>query len=133
MMDNILMNVTDVKCYANDVFIYSGTEEIHIKHLENVFPLLLKHGIRIRIMRCSFIQPHVELLVYCINEEDIHTDKRKLPTISDAQLRISRKQLSFFLGIASCYSRFIKYFAKISRPLSEKTSERFKFWWSLPM
>ena len=33
MMDNILLNVSNVKCYVNDVFIHSATEESHVKHL----------------------------------------------------------------------------------------------------
>ena len=37
MMDNILVNVSNVKCYVDDVVIYSATAEGHIKHLEIVF------------------------------------------------------------------------------------------------
>ena len=41
MMDSILVNVSNVKCYADDVIIHSATAESHAKHLENVFALLL--------------------------------------------------------------------------------------------
>ena len=37
MMDNILVNVSNVKCYVDDVGIHSATAENHVKHLENVF------------------------------------------------------------------------------------------------
>ena len=52
MMDNILVNVSNVKCYFDDVVIDSATAESHDKHLENVFVLLLKHGLRIRLKKC---------------------------------------------------------------------------------
>ena len=52
IMDNILVNVSDVKCYVDDVFIYSATAESHIMHLENVFAFLLKHGLRTRLKKC---------------------------------------------------------------------------------
>ena len=61
MMDNILVNVTNVKCYVDDVFGHSETEERHIKRLENVFALLLEHGFRIRLKKCCFMQPREEL------------------------------------------------------------------------
>ena len=57
MMSNILVNVRNIKYYVDDVVIHSVTEERHIKHLENVFALLLKHGLRIRLKKCSFMQP----------------------------------------------------------------------------
>ena len=46
VMFNVFVNVTNVKCYVDDVVIHSATDESHIKHLENVFELLLKHGLR---------------------------------------------------------------------------------------
>ena len=127
------MNLNNVKCYVDDVVIHSATAESHIKYLENVFALLLMHGLRIRLKRCSFMQSRVELLGYCIDKEGIHTDGRKVQTIRDFQPPSSRKQLRYSLGIASYYRRFIKNFAKIARPMSEKTSEKVEFGWTPSM
>ena len=77
MMENISVNVSYVKFYADGVFINSAAAYCHAKHLENVFLLLLKHGLRIRLKKCPFMPPRVELLRHCINKEDIHTDERK--------------------------------------------------------
>ena len=92
MMDNILVNESNVKCYVDDVVIHSDTAESHVKHLENVFALLLKHGLRIRLKKCSFMQPRVELLGHCIDKEGIHTDERKVQNIRDAHPLRSRKE-----------------------------------------
>ena len=53
MMDNFYVNVSNVKCYADDVVIHSATAESNVKHIENVFALLLKHGLRIRLKKCN--------------------------------------------------------------------------------
>ena len=116
------MNVSNVKCYVDDVVIHSATAESHVKHLENVFALLIKHGLRIRLKKCSIMQPRVELLGHSIDKDGIHTDERKVQSICDAHPPSNRKELRSFLGIASYYRRFIKNFAKIARPLSEKPS-----------
>ena len=50
--DNILVNVTNVNCYVDDVIIHSASAESHDKHLENVFALLLKHRLRIHLNTC---------------------------------------------------------------------------------
>ena len=65
MMDNMLVNVSNAKCYVDDVVIHSATAESHFKHLENLFALLLKHGLRVRMKECSFMQPCVELFGHC--------------------------------------------------------------------
>ena len=117
MVDHILVSASNVKCYVDDVVINSETGESHTNHLENVFALLFKHGFCIRLEKCSFMQPRVELLEPCIDEEGIHTDEGKIQTIRDAYLPSSRKQLSPFLRISSYYSNSIKNFAKIARPL----------------
>ena len=116
MMENILVNVNNVKCYVDYAVIHSAAAYSHIKHLENLFALLFKHGIRIRLKKCSFMQTRVEFLGHCIGKECIHTDERKVQTIRDVHQPSSRKHLRYFLGIASYYRRFIKNFANIARP-----------------
>ncbi len=37
MMDRILLNVDNVRCYVDDVVIFSKSTEEHARHLENVF------------------------------------------------------------------------------------------------
>ena len=76
MMNNILVNEINVEFYFDDVIMYSETEESHLKHLENLSSLLIKHGLRFRLRKCSFMQPRVELLGHCIDKEGIHTDER---------------------------------------------------------
>ena len=127
--DNTLLNVSNVKSYVYGVVVHSATEE----SLENVFALLLKHQLRIRLKKCSFMQPRVELMGHCIEKESIHTDERKAQTIRDAHPPRSREVLRSFLGIASYYRRFIKNFVNIVRPLSKMTSEKTEFDWTLPL
>ena len=95
------MNVSNVKYCIDDVVIHSATAESHIKHLENIFALLLKRVLRTRWKKCSFMLTRVELLGHCISKEDIHTDERKVQTIRGSQPPSTRKQLRCFLGTAS--------------------------------
>ena len=75
-MYNILVNVSNVKCYIDDEATHSKAEKSNINHLENVVVLLLKHRLRIRLKKCSFMQLHVELLGNCMHKEGIHTYER---------------------------------------------------------
>ncbi len=48
-MENLLANVSNVKCYVDDVIVHSAPMEVHVKHFEKVMSLLRKHGLRVRL------------------------------------------------------------------------------------
>ena len=76
------------------------------------------------------MQPKVELLDHMVDKEGIHVDDQKVVKIKEAEIPTSRKELLSFLGLSSYYRRFIPGFAKISKPLVLKTSEKVKFEWT---
>ena len=67
-----------------------------MQHLENAFALLLKHELRIRLKKSSFMQPVVELLGHCIDKEGIHTGERKVKIVREALRPSTRRQLRSF-------------------------------------
>ncbi len=78
MMDNLQANVSNVKCYVDDVVIHSATMEKLVEHLEKVISFLRKHGLRVRLSKFFFMQPRVQLLVHVIDKCGVHTDKDKV-------------------------------------------------------
>ena len=95
--------------------------------------LLRKHGLRLRLKKCFFMQPRVELLGHLVDKNGVHVHDAKIERIRDALSPTNRKELRSFLGWVSYYRRFIKGFAKIASPLTEKTSENVEFSWSEEM
>ncbi len=96
-------------------------------HLENVFAILKNNGLRLRIKKCSFMQPSVELLRHVVDKNCAHVDEQKVEKVRDAIPPTTRKELRSFLGLASCYRRFIPGFTRIAKPLNEKASDKIKF------
>ncbi len=56
MMDRILLNVDNVRCYIDNVAIFSKNTEENAAHLEKVFRILKDNGSRLRIKKCSHRQ-----------------------------------------------------------------------------
>ncbi len=112
MMDIILLNVANVRCYIEDVVVFWKNTEEHARYLENVFAILKNNGLRLRIKKCSFMQPSVELLGHIVDKNSVHVDEQKLEKVRDAIQPATRKECQSFLGLASYYRRFIPVFAK---------------------
>ncbi len=132
MMDRVLLKFDNVRCYVDDVIVSKNIEE-HAMHLQNVFRILKDKGLRLRIKICSFMQLSVELLGNIVDKNGVHVDDRKVKKVKDAIPPTTRQKLRSFLGLASYYRRFILGFAKIAKPLNEKTLDKVKFVWSEEM
>ncbi len=133
MMNYLLANVSNVKCYVDDVVVHSATMEKHLEHLEKVISLLRKHGLWVRLSNFFFMQSRVQQLGNVIDKCDVHTDEDNVQKIRDAKPPGDAKKVRYFLGSASYYRRFIKGFAKIVSPLSEKTLEKLDSEWTNEM
>ena len=48
--------------WMDDLFIYSQTEEEHLKHLQLVFEKFRKAGIKFKMCKCEFIKNEIEYL-----------------------------------------------------------------------
>lgn len=101
MMDNILTNFSNFKCYIDDVVIHSANEEEHMVHLEAVMELLRKNGLRLRLKKSHFMQPKVELLGHYVDKDGVYVDEVKVQKLRKAQRLATRKKLRSFLGHAS--------------------------------
>ena len=58
MMDRIILNVANVRCYCDDVVIFSKNTGEHAIHLDSVFRILNSNRLRPRIKKFSFIRTY---------------------------------------------------------------------------
>ncbi len=76
------------------------------------------------------MQPSVEIFGHILDKNGAHVDDQKVEKVRDAIPLTTREELRSFLGLSSCYCRFVPGFAKIARLLKERTSDKVKFVWS---
>ncbi len=112
MMNRILLKVDNVRFFVDDVVIFSKNTEEHAVHLENIFRILKDNGLKLRIKKCSFMQPSVEVLRHIVDKNGVHVGDQKVEKVRDAIPATTRKELRSFLGLALYYRRFIPGFPK---------------------
>ncbi len=63
-------------------------------------------------------------------EDGIHVDNAKIFVIRDEPSPSNKKKLGSFISLASYYRLFIKRFAKVASPLTDRASKNISFEWT---
>ena len=106
-----------VSVYIDDVLVLSRTLKEHWRHLDLVMKRLRKAGLKLQPAKCHFIQTEVEYLGHFISPEGLKTNKKLVAAVKEFPTHKDIKELCHFLGLSSCYRRFIPQFAKLAGPL----------------
>lgn len=60
--------------FFDNVLVYNKNLQEHLIHLQQVFELLEKHELHLKLSKCSFAQPQLEFLGHMISVEGVATD-----------------------------------------------------------
>ena len=116
MMNNILRSELD-KCvivYLDDILIYSGTQEQHIKDVCHVFDILKQHELYVKLSKCEFGKTQVEFLGHVVGGGNISMAPDKVRVVQDWPTPKSPHELRQFLGMCNYYRKFIKNYSENS-------------------
>ena len=128
LMNQALRGVIGKKAlvYLDDVIIFSKSAEDHERDLQEVFYLLRKAGLRIKLKKCQFFKKSVEYLGHVISDNGIQPDPGKIEKIKNYPTPKSVDEISSFLGLAGYYRRFIPNYGSIAKPLNQKKTKECK-------
>ncbi|GBG88063.1 hypothetical protein CBR_g46432 [Chara braunii] len=104
--------------YMDDILVYSKTYHGHAQHIEWTLGALRDAGFKIAIEKNEFFLSKISFLGYVVTRGGLRPDSRKVAAVKEAPVPTSLTQVRAFLGLASCYRRFIKDFVAIARPLT---------------
>ena len=119
-LDIILSGVRWQTCliYLDDVIVFSKTKEQHVRDVDRVLTLLRQAGVTLKLKKCFWFQDRVDYLGHVITPGKLSVATQNTQAFGTMVFPQTLTQLRSFLGAANVYRRFIKGFAKISRPLS---------------
>lgn len=119
-LDDILRKLIGKICYVyiDDIIIFSKDEETHAQNIREVFETLREANMKVQIDKCEFFKKEIEFLGFLVSSEGITTNPTKVQAIVDFPSPKTLKDLRSFLGLSGYYKRFIKDYAKITKPLT---------------
>ena len=123
MMEMVLSDIVWRQClvYLDDVISFGKDFESTLESLQAVMLRLRTHNLKLKAKKCEFFRTEVEYLGHEVGQRGIRPSLSKIQALHDWKLPTDVTQLKSFLGFTGFYRRFIKGYAEVAKPLTEKT------------
>lgn len=121
IMDDVLRGLINDCClvYLDDIIVYSTSLEEHLKHLKKVLDRLQESNLKIQLDKSEFLKKEVSYLGHIVTPEGVKPNPIKIKAIQAYPIPKTTKEIKAFLGLLGYYRKFIKDFAKITKPLTK--------------
>lgn len=122
VMDNILGDLVGPIClvYLDDIIIFSPSLQEHITHLDQIFTKLTRANFKVQLSKSHFLHKEIEFLGHIITEQGIKPNPNKISAIQNFPCPKNRKAIKSFLGLLGYYRKFIKDFARLTKPMTRQ-------------
>lgn len=90
----------------------------HIENLTKIFAALEKVNLKIQLDKSEFLKKEVAFLGHIVTDNGVKPNPSKIEAIQNWPIPKNQKELRGFLGILGYYRRFVRDFAKITKPLT---------------
>lgn len=119
---NSILNELIGKCclvYLDDIIIFGSSLQQHMENLNKVLTKLARANLKIQLDKCEFLRKDCEFLGHIVTQDGIKPNPNKTEKILNWPIPKTTKQIKGFLGILGYYRKFIKDFAKLTKPLTK--------------
>jgi hypothetical protein len=128
IIDSIIAGIPGSSAYLDDICVAGRTESEAKSRLEQVLGRLIKHGIKINLNKCQFLQQQVEYVGHVLSADGILPSKLKFAAIRDTKPPTTHSELTKFLGLLKYYSNHIPNLSTLTRPLYDLSNQGLVFY-----
>jgi hypothetical protein len=102
-----------MQVYMDDILVHSTTLSGHVEELRQVFRRCQRHGIKLKLSKCEFLQDEVKMLGFVVNKNGISKNHDKVDAILNYGQKVAGQtrlttvaQLRWFVGMCQWYRNF---------------------------
>ena len=129
-MTGILKDFNFAIAYLDDIIIFSKTAEKYLDHIKQDFKKLRSAHLLMKLSKCHLLTKEIQYLGHIPSTKGLKLLPLKTQTIQSMLPPKTPKQVHAVLGPVGYYSKFIKNFAKIGKPLTLLTCQQAKCEWT---
>jgi hypothetical protein len=122
-----------VVVFIDDILVFSGSEEQHLRDLEDVLAALRAHRLYAKPSKCVFCAPRIAFLGHVFEDGRMFVDDEKTAAVREWPLPETSRELRRFLGLTNFFSAFVKDYARMAAPLFDLvglSGDRFRTAWT---
>ena len=133
MVDRLLagMKCTCALAYLDNLIVFSTTFEDPLSQLQKLFERARKGSLRFKSQQCRLCHPETKYLRYLVSATGIRPDPAKTAALQNFPMPKDIRGVRSSLGVGSYSQRFIRDFARISKPRQDLTHIGARFKWRL--
>ncbi|RVW90564.1 Transposon Tf2-12 polyprotein [Vitis vinifera] len=105
-----------VEVYIDDIVVKSKTRDKHVLHLQEVFHLLKKYGMKLNHSKCAFGISTGKFLGFMVNQRGIEVSTDQVKAVIETPPPKNKKELQRLIGKLVALGRFIARFTDKLRP-----------------
>nr|CAN79632.1 hypothetical protein VITISV_038058 [Vitis vinifera] len=105
-----------VEVYIDDIVVKSKTREQHVLHLQEVFHLLRKYGMKLNPSKCAFGVSADKFLGFMVSQRGIEVSPDQVKAVMETPPPRNKKELQRLTGKLVALGRFIARFIDELRP-----------------
>ena len=106
-----------VKCYIDDILIYSRDVPSHLKTLDYILERFSAYNLLVSFTKSKFLESSVNFLGYKIGADSIEPQNDKVIVIESLKPSKTHHDVKCLLGKLGFLSRFVPNFAQIISPI----------------
>ena len=115
--------------YMDDVVVFSGTFDEHIRHLTETLGLLERAGFRLNRSKCTLAAKEIKFLGFRVSQGGVRPEPEKTAAIAKMERPSNVKAVRRFLGCTGFFRRHVPGYAGIAKPLTLLTRKEKPFIW----
>jgi len=116
--------------YLDDILNFAKERDEYVAGVRGILQTLREHKLFLKPEKCEFFRKKIEYLGLVISHNHVEMDPVKVAGVVTWPAPRNLKEVQSFLGFVNFYRRFIKDFAKVSRPLNDLTRKDTPFRWT---
>jgi hypothetical protein len=131
-MDIAFMGEKDkfVLIYLDDITVYSGSHEEHLKHLKRVFLKCRQFRISLNPKKSQISLRKGKLLGHIVSAEGVKIDPARVDAIQRLSLPRSKKDIQSLLGKINFVRRFVQNFVELVKHITCMLKKGSKIKWT---
>ena len=128
-LENRLATISFIEVRSDDILVSGKNNKEHLVNLEKILKILHDSGLKLKLSKCSFMQPEVIYLGFKINKHGVYPIKEKIDSIKNARIPQNVSELKSFLGLLNYYHRHFRNFTEVLVPLHKLVRKDVKWEW----